>query len=292
MPQLREKPHLGVPSSNPALHLGHEVCNSTTALGLQAALHLERVQSRSTGKEHDAETGNDYFEARYYSSAMGRFMSPDWSAKEEPVPYAQLDDPQSLNLYSYVRNNPLDRTDPDGHWPDWVDRTVQQGTQWIADHPRTVQGIKGGLKVAAAVATVAVAAGSEVGTGGVATAGVIFAVQGAVAMGVSGVADIAGAATKTDVSQANKALDAVSNPAGLLVTAATGGDLKKGATAAAVGDLLVGGANLKSDAKEIAGLVRAGGSANDVKAAVKAGNIGQTAVNTAAAAQEAAKKKP
>jgi len=42
-------------------------------------------------------------------------MSPDWSAKEEPVPYAKLDDPQSLNLYSYVRNNPLSRTDPDGH---------------------------------------------------------------------------------------------------------------------------------------------------------------------------------
>jgi RHS repeat-associated protein len=68
-----------------------------------------------TGKERDAETGNDYFEARYYSSATGRFMSPDWSAKIEPVPYAKLDDPQSLNLYAYVQNNPLSRNDPDGH---------------------------------------------------------------------------------------------------------------------------------------------------------------------------------
>jgi RHS repeat-associated protein len=68
-----------------------------------------------TGKERDAESGNDYFEARYYSSAMGRFLSPDWSAKEEPVPYATFDDPQSLNLYSYVRNNPLARVDADGH---------------------------------------------------------------------------------------------------------------------------------------------------------------------------------
>ena len=42
-------------------------------------------------------------------------MSPDWSAKEEPVPYAKLDDPQSLNLYAYVRNNPLSRVDADGH---------------------------------------------------------------------------------------------------------------------------------------------------------------------------------
>jgi RHS repeat-associated protein len=81
-----------------------------------------------TGKERDGESGNDYFEARYYSSAMGRFMSPDWSAKEEPVPYATMDDPQSLNLYSYVRNNPLSRTDPDGH----CDSNGQNCSAW--DH--------------------------------------------------------------------------------------------------------------------------------------------------------------
>jgi RHS repeat-associated protein len=54
-------------------------------------------------------------EARYFSSAQGRFTIPDWSAKEEPVPYAKLEDPQSLNLYGYVRNNPLSRFDVDGH---------------------------------------------------------------------------------------------------------------------------------------------------------------------------------
>jgi RHS repeat-associated protein len=68
-----------------------------------------------TGKERDTETGNDYFGARYYSSSMGRFMTPDWAANAVTVPYAQFGDPQSLNLYSYVRNNPLNRTDPDGH---------------------------------------------------------------------------------------------------------------------------------------------------------------------------------
>jgi RHS repeat-associated protein len=52
---------------------------------------------------------------RYYNSATGRFLSPDWSAKAEPVPYAKLGDPQSLNLYSYVGNNPMNRTDPTGH---------------------------------------------------------------------------------------------------------------------------------------------------------------------------------
>jgi len=69
-----------------------------------------------TGKERDTESGNDYFGARYYASSMGRFMSPDWSAKLMPVPYAKLDNPQTLNLYAYVGNNPLSRIDADGHY--------------------------------------------------------------------------------------------------------------------------------------------------------------------------------
>ena len=66
--------------------------------------------SRYTGKERDAESGLDYFGARYYASSMGRFMSPD------PV-FATVDrlmDPQQWNMYSYVRNNPLSLTDPTG----------------------------------------------------------------------------------------------------------------------------------------------------------------------------------
>jgi len=45
---------------------------------------------------------------------MGRFMTPDWSAKEDPVPYAKLDNPQTLNLYAYMDNNPLGDVDPNG----------------------------------------------------------------------------------------------------------------------------------------------------------------------------------
>ena len=69
-----------------------------------------------TGKERDNESNLDYFGARYGSSNVGRFMSPDWSAAPAPVPYAKLGNPQSLNLYSYVLNNPATGTDPDGHW--------------------------------------------------------------------------------------------------------------------------------------------------------------------------------
>jgi RHS repeat-associated protein len=69
-----------------------------------------------SGKERDSESGLDYFGARYYTSGIGRFMSADWSAQAQPVPYAKLDDPQTLNLYAYVRNNPISLVDPDGHW--------------------------------------------------------------------------------------------------------------------------------------------------------------------------------
>jgi RHS repeat-associated protein len=68
-----------------------------------------------TGKERDAESGLDYFGARYYGSSMGRWMSPDWSATASAVPYSMLTDPQSLNLFSYVLNNPIKNRDADGH---------------------------------------------------------------------------------------------------------------------------------------------------------------------------------
>jgi hypothetical protein len=56
-------------------------------------------------------------------------MSPDWSALPEDVPYADMTDPQSLNLYSYVRNNPTSLQDADGHHEvctqtGWYDQTT------------------------------------------------------------------------------------------------------------------------------------------------------------------------
>ncbi len=46
-----------------------------------------------------------------YASTMGRFMTPDWAARATAVPYAVFGDPQSLNLYGYVRNDPVSRAD-------------------------------------------------------------------------------------------------------------------------------------------------------------------------------------
>jgi RHS repeat-associated protein len=56
--------------------------------------------------------GLDYFGARYFSAAQGRFTSPD-----EPLIYQNPANPQSWNLYSYAYNNPLSFVDPDGHEP-------------------------------------------------------------------------------------------------------------------------------------------------------------------------------
>jgi RHS repeat-associated protein len=64
-----------------------------------------------TGKERDSESGLDNFGARYNASSMGRFMTPDPSPKGiAPA------DPQSWNLYSYVRNRPTRSVDIGGNW--------------------------------------------------------------------------------------------------------------------------------------------------------------------------------
>jgi RHS repeat-associated protein len=118
-----------------------------------------------TGKERDTESGNDYFEARYYGSSMGRFMSPDWAAKATPVPYAVLDNPQSLNLYAYVQNNPLSRNDPTGH--DWFYYNKQW--QWQKGHTfynqdGAVKGLKGYEYLLVFQKTGTSAAGAATGT--------------------------------------------------------------------------------------------------------------------------------
>jgi RHS repeat-associated protein len=71
-----------------------------------------------TGQVRDGETadasgtGMDYFGARYYWGALGRFASAD-----EPLVAQDAQDPQSWNLYTYALNNPLSFIDPDGQDP-------------------------------------------------------------------------------------------------------------------------------------------------------------------------------
>jgi RHS repeat-associated protein len=114
---LAENSPQGSATSTHTLHQGLYFAISSTAIGISSTLYDSRTGSRCTGKERDAESGLDYFGARYYGSSMGRFMSPDWDSDPDVVPFADLSNPQSLNLYGYVGNNPLGGTDPDGHCP-------------------------------------------------------------------------------------------------------------------------------------------------------------------------------
>jgi RHS repeat-associated protein len=89
------------------------------------------MRYKFTGKERDQESGLDYFGARYYGSSMGRWMSPDWSSIPVGVPYASLSDPQSLNLYAYVGNNPLSHRDGDGHHQECAPDTFDSKTNTV-----------------------------------------------------------------------------------------------------------------------------------------------------------------
>ena len=60
-----------------------------------------------TTYERDAESGNDYAQARSYVNRLARFSSLD------PLT-GSTSDPQSLNRYSYVRNMPVMAVDPSG----------------------------------------------------------------------------------------------------------------------------------------------------------------------------------
>ena len=63
-----------------------------------------------TGYERDAATGLDFAQARMYTSARGRFLTPDPIGLKS----ADIKHPGSLNLYSYVRNDPVNYFDPEG----------------------------------------------------------------------------------------------------------------------------------------------------------------------------------
>ncbi len=78
------------------------------------------------GKERDTETGNDNFGARYYSNRFGRWLSADWSNVPVAVPYANLSNPQTLNLYSMVSDDPESFADLNGHCnaTDWCGSLV------------------------------------------------------------------------------------------------------------------------------------------------------------------------
>ena len=89
---------------------------------IQHQVHAAEEPYGFTQKERDRESRLNYFEARFLSSALDRFISPDPKyASPDAFTSAELQEflaePQRLGLYAYVRNNPLTSTDPTGLQP-------------------------------------------------------------------------------------------------------------------------------------------------------------------------------
>lgn len=109
-----------------------------------------------TGKEQDAESGLNYFKARYYGSTLSRFTRVD------PLLVTEVDvtNPQKLNLYAYAENRPMVMTDPNG-----LESLLSQ----IVGFAKNAQAVAGNtFTVAGVVATKAVARAESVVSGEVA----------------------------------------------------------------------------------------------------------------------------
>jgi RHS repeat-associated protein len=171
-----------------------------------------------TGKELDEETNLYYYGARYYNGKIGRFVSEDpaYLAVGDKNKIKQitgqelqqyLSDPQGLNNYSYVKNNPLIAIDPNGEWVEYIigeKNTVALGNwannlydnnsvaRYAMDHPYqtgAVMGVVGGALVA----------GGIVAAGGSITCGILCGSAAAT------VATIGGTAATTEGDKIQKA---------------------------------------------------------------------------------------
>src|SRR6266566_3994160 len=240
--------------------------------GERVYLNSSPQNYKFTGKERDSESGLDNFGARYYSSSMGRWATPDWAAKPMAVPYAIFGNPQSLNLYSYVGNNPLLHFDPDGHcWPvsacaQAVMAKVNQAQQWVQNKATTtssptvaatatfVSGVtRDVVSGVASIGTMGSATGACMGGNGCSAGKTALAVGGdllkaaAIAAPAVGVVAGGGAATATDVATttvthftSDVGMEAISESgmlrAGTYVT--TPGEIPAGAASGEVESLL------------------------------------------------------
>ena len=97
-----------------------------------------------TGQTEDEAAGLYWYASRAYDAAIGRFVSPDSIV---PAP----GNPQSLNRYSYVYNNPLKYTDPTGHSAEWFDQKWQD--DFWEEHKREPTGLDIAYRYASMEAT-------------------------------------------------------------------------------------------------------------------------------------------
>jgi RHS repeat-associated protein len=137
---------------------------------------------RFTGQERDAETGLEYFGARYYASDNGRFTTVD---PEMGIDAALLN-PQRWNRYTYVSSNPFRFIDPDGRDPRVISAVigagiyaawnayvnVQQGHPWYQNiGVEATRGLLVGVTLGLAAPALATASFADVGIATTASGG-------------------------------------------------------------------------------------------------------------------------
>lgn len=200
---------------------------------------------RFTGQKLDLESGLMYYGGRYYDPLLGRFESPDPFV---PAP----GNPQSLNRYAYVLNNPAGFVDPSGHFWKELGREVGRVLHFRLGVDRYVVPIVAGVAVTAVtsgcVPCGAAVAGSLYGGlntayngGSLADIAKNAAITGAIAGASAAVGDYAGtfaaglAASVTATGTATVATNAVGVVVGAAVAGAASGALH---AAAYGGDVL------------------------------------------------------
>jgi RHS repeat-associated protein len=140
------------------------------------------IRHKFTGQELDDETGLYNYGARYYDPALGRFVSPDSIVQD-------YSDPQTLNRYSYCRNNPIILTDPSGHLF-LIDDIIIAAATYVAANAAV---IAEGAAIGAAVGgTTAAITGGNIGTGMLtgAISGAVFFGAGEIISGINGASQL------------------------------------------------------------------------------------------------------
>jgi RHS repeat-associated protein len=217
------------------------------------------IKHKYTGQELDSETGLYNYGARYYDPALGRFVSADSIVQD-------YTDPQTLNRYSYCRNNPIILTDPSGHLFGIDDLTIGILIASMA---------KGAVIGSAIGAGVSAATGGDIGKGALtgAIGGAIFGGAGAIVHGMEAAPGGISSITKAGIHA---------------VAGATSGGINAGVTGSNVGiGMLTGGLAAgisayagaevfpKNDAVQVGGRVLLVGTIGGAISEMSGGDFGQ-----------------
>jgi RHS repeat-associated protein len=98
----------GYTNSVPLDRLGSENAGNYYVWGEEKQTTGQNTEKFAT-YYRDATSGLDYADQRYYSSIMGRFLTPDPSSSSNALTI-----PQNWNRYAYVGGDPVNKTDPRG----------------------------------------------------------------------------------------------------------------------------------------------------------------------------------